>query len=109
MESLDFDAARHRDHRLRRYGLEEKAQGFQVLPRRSVVERALAWLNQARRLAKDYERLPETAVAMIHAVMSRISCCGHSHERLTQQPSVQRGSRRKRNSFQNSLFTWFVK
>jgi len=37
-----------------------------------VVERTFSWLGQARRLAKDYERLPETAVAMIHAAMSRI-------------------------------------
>jgi len=33
---------------------------------------ALAWLGQARRLAKDYERLPERGVAMIHWAMSRI-------------------------------------
>jgi putative transposase len=53
--------------------LEEQPHGFQVLPRRWVVERTLfAWLGQARRLAKDYERLPETAVAMIYWAMSRI-------------------------------------
>ena len=63
---------RHPDRRLRCYGLEEKPRGFQILPRRWVVERTFAWLGQARRLAKDYERLPETAVAMIHAAMSRI-------------------------------------
>jgi Transposase DDE domain len=37
-----------------------------------VVERTYAWLGQARRLAKDYERLPETAVAMIYWAMSQI-------------------------------------
>ncbi len=47
-------------------------EGFLVLPRRWVVERTFAWLGQARRLAKDYERLPETGVAMIHWAMSRI-------------------------------------
>ena len=35
------------------------------MPRRRVVERTFAWQGQARRLARDYERLPETAVAMI--------------------------------------------
>ena len=62
----------HPDRQLWRYGLEEKPRGFLVLPRRWVVERTFAWLGQARRLAKDYERLPETGVAMIHAAMSRI-------------------------------------
>ena len=62
----------HRDRQLWRYGLEEKPRGFLVLPRRWVVERTFAWLGQARRLAKDYERLPETGVAMIHWAMSRI-------------------------------------
>jgi putative transposase len=62
----------HRDRQLWRYGLEEKPRGFRVLPRRWVVERTFAWLGQARRLAKDYERLPETAVAMIYWAMSRI-------------------------------------
>lgn len=39
--------------------------GFQVLPRRWVVERTLSWISQARRTVRDYERLPahsETAV-----------------------------------------------
>jgi transposase len=63
---------RHRDRQLWRYGLEEKPRGSLVLPRRWVVERTFAWLGQARRLAKDYERLPETGVAMIHWAMSRI-------------------------------------
>ncbi len=62
----------HPERQLWRYGLEEKPRGFQVLPRRWVVERTFAWLGQARRLAKDYERLAETGVAMIHAAMSRI-------------------------------------
>ncbi len=66
------EVPRHPDRQLWRYGLKEKPRGFQVLPRRGVVERTFAWLGQARRLAKDYERLPETAVAMIHAAMSRI-------------------------------------
>src|SRR3712207_7789595 len=66
------EVPRHPDRQLWRYGLKEKPRGFQVLPRRWVVERTFAWLGHARRLAKDYERLPETAVAMIHAAMSRI-------------------------------------
>ena len=66
------EVPQHPDRQLWRYGLEEKPRGFLVLPRRWVVERTFAWLGQARRLAKDYERLPETGVAMIHWAMSRI-------------------------------------
>lgn len=47
-------------------------QEFQVLPKRWVVERTFGWLNQYRRLSKDYERLPEMSEAAIYAVMTRI-------------------------------------
>jgi putative transposase len=43
-----------------------------VLPRRWVVERTFAWLGLSRRFSKDYERLPETAEAMIYGAMSRL-------------------------------------
>jgi len=39
--------------------------GFAVIERRWVVERSLAWLTSHRRLARDYERRPATAEAMI--------------------------------------------
>ncbi len=42
---------------------------FQVLPRRWVVERTLAWLSRCRRLSKDYEELPETSEAWVHIAM----------------------------------------
>ena len=66
------EVPKHRDRHLWRYGLEEKPKGFQVIPRRWVVERTFAWLSRSRRLARDYERLPATGEAMIHAAMSRI-------------------------------------
>jgi putative transposase len=66
------EVPKHRDRHLWRYGLEEKPKGFQVIPRRWVVERTFAWLSRSRRLARDYERLPETGEAMIHTAMSRI-------------------------------------
>jgi transposase len=40
-------------------------KGFAVIPRRWVVERTLAWLTSYRRLARDYERHPATAEAVI--------------------------------------------
>ena len=41
------------------------AQGFEVLPRRWVVERTLARLNHNRRLAKDFEATIATAKAWL--------------------------------------------
>jgi transposase len=38
-------------------------QGFEVLPRRWVVERTFAWLGRCRRLAKDFEATIESATA----------------------------------------------
>jgi transposase len=38
----------------------EAKRGFVLLPRRWVVERSFAWAVRFRRLARDYERLPQT-------------------------------------------------
>lgn len=46
--------------------------GFQVLPRRWVVERTFAWLGRYRRLSKDYEGLPASSEAFIYAAMTHI-------------------------------------
>jgi transposase len=47
-------------------------KGFRVLPRRWVVERTFSWIDQNRRMSKDYERLTETSEAFIHVAMSRL-------------------------------------
>jgi transposase len=41
----------------------DTAKGFEVLPRRWVVERTFAWLGRCRRLAKDFEATIQSAVA----------------------------------------------
>ena len=46
--------------------------GFQALPKRWIVERTFAWLVRQRRLARDYERLPETSASFIYAAMVRL-------------------------------------
>jgi len=40
--------------------LSEAKKGFVLLPRRWVVERSFAWTSRFRRLARDFERTPET-------------------------------------------------
>src|SRR5712675_1244826 len=42
------------------------AVGFQLLPRRWLVERTLAWLNRNRRLAKDFEASIASAKAWVY-------------------------------------------
>jgi putative transposase len=51
---------------------EPGTRGFQVQPRRWVVERCLAWLSRNRRLAKDYERKVRTSETLIELAMIRL-------------------------------------
>jgi putative transposase len=46
--------------------------GFNVLPKRWVVERTFGWFNFNRRLAKDYEMKIECSTAFVHLTMCRI-------------------------------------
>jgi transposase len=43
----------------------DKVKGFELLPRRWVIERTFAWLGRNRRLAKDFERTIESATAWL--------------------------------------------
>jgi transposase len=45
----------------------EAKRGFVLLPRRWVVERSFGWMARFRRLARDFERLPDT-VAGLHFI-----------------------------------------
>jgi putative transposase len=47
-------------------------RGFEVQPRRWVVERTFAWLSNYRRLSKDYEQWVETSDATLYAAMTHL-------------------------------------
>ena len=50
----------------------EEQKGFEVLPRRWVVERTLGWFNYRRRLSKDYEINTTHSESMIYLAMISI-------------------------------------
>ena len=62
--------------------------GFQILPKRWIVERTFAWLGHYRRLSKDYEELIENSEAMLEIAMIQLML-----HRLCRPPARQkRGS-----------------
>lgn len=50
----------------------DATKGFEVLPRRWVVERTFAWLGRCRRLAKDWERSVESSCAWANIASIRM-------------------------------------
>jgi transposase len=56
----------------------DTAIGFEVVPKRWIVERTLAWISRCRRLARDCERYARTVaafirLAMIHLMLRRLT------------------------------------
>jgi putative transposase len=47
----------------------EGTKGFQLLPKRWIVERTFGWFGRYRRLSKDYEYVTQTSEAMLHVAM----------------------------------------
>jgi transposase len=58
------DAAQEHGIKLEVVKLPTAKRGFVLLPRRWVVERSFGWMSRFRRLARDYERLPETLAGL---------------------------------------------
>jgi transposase len=50
----------------------QTSKGFTVEAKRWIVERTRAWLDNARSLTRDYERLPENHEGMVYIVMIRL-------------------------------------
>jgi putative transposase len=51
---------------------DREAKGFEVLPKRWIVERTFSWLIRNRRLSKDYERKVQTSETFIEVAMIRM-------------------------------------
>jgi putative transposase len=49
-----------------------EGKGFQVVPKRWIVERTFSWIYNSRRLAKDYERCTDTSELFIKLAMIRL-------------------------------------
>jgi len=58
------EAAQEHGIKLEVVKLPTAKRGFVLLPRRWVVERSFGWIARFRRLARDYERLPETLAGL---------------------------------------------
>ena len=62
MRQVNLEIVKRSDH----------AKGFEVLPRRWIVERTIGWLNRCRRLAKDWENLNRKALAFLRLASIRL-------------------------------------
>ena len=62
LRNLQFDIVKRSD----------AASGFQVLPKRWIVQRSIAWLNRCRRLAKDWENLNLSALGFLRLASIRL-------------------------------------
>lgn len=50
----------------------DQAKAFVALPKRSIVERTLAWLGRCRRLARDWENFNQKALAFLRLASIRL-------------------------------------
>lgn len=66
----------------------DNVKGFQVEPKRWIVERTWTWLENARILTRDYERLPENHEGMIYVVMIRLMLRRLTKNRRTWNPET---------------------
>jgi len=85
------EAAQAAGMRLEVVKLPKAKRGFVLLPRRWVVERSFAWVARFRRLARDYERLPETLAGLHFLVFAILMLVKASAQGLL-LPQISAGS-----------------
>ena len=62
--------------------------GFVLLPRRWVAERTLGWLGRWRRLAREYEELPEVSETMVKLAAIRLMLHRLAHPNRKRLPAA---------------------
>jgi len=73
----------------------DDVKGFQVLPRRWVVERTFGWLIRNRRLARDYERRTDHSETMIKVAMIRLMTLRLAGQTTTWSNATERQATRR--------------
>jgi putative transposase len=53
-------------------GRNKDASGFEVIPRRWIVERTFSWIDRNRRMSKDYERKVQTSETLVEVATIRL-------------------------------------
>ena len=62
-------------------------KGFVLLPRRWVAERTLGWLGRWRRLAREYEELPEVSETVVKLAVIRLMLHRLAHPNRKRLPA----------------------
>ena len=75
-----MDKAAFRDFTVQVVKRSDAAVGFEVIPRRWVVERTFAWMTRWRRLVRDYEERIDCSEAMIHVALGSVLLRRIAHE-----------------------------
>src|SRR5271165_247252 len=75
-----MDKAAFRDFTIQIIKRSDAAVGFEVIPRRWVVERTFAWMTRWRRLVRDYEERIDCSEAMIHVALGSVLLRRIAHE-----------------------------
>ena len=75
-----IDKAAFRDFTIQIIKRSDAAVGFEVIPRRWVVERTFAWMTRWRRLVRDYEERIDCSEAMIHVALGSVLLRRIAHE-----------------------------
>ena len=67
-----IDKAAFRDFTIEIVKRSDTAKGFEILPRRWVVERTFGWMTRWRRLVRDYEERGDCSEAIIHVALGSL-------------------------------------